>query len=1082
MNEASKPTNRKQVTPTIGVVARVSRVTLDRVYGWVYDRLDLSKRLRCELRINGSHVIAFTANRPRPYLKTTGVGDGEYGFCVHINSGTKLKSGDAITIHHRGQGSPLTTRVLTADDLRADDLKARDTNAGGPEAGDRKADDPKAGSADAAPAEAEKPAATPTSRRKPQKAAASPSEATQPVPVEVKAEPEDTERAEVSARTRTAGSVPAKAETSASTAAPPPVAAEAPKPQVEPPTVKAKASPIHGLVESVLSRTLFLSNSGRAKDALAHLGASDVVNLAPALVASMQAYLRECLLDVAPPRSAGEPTAIAALYDEFASKGLPASIVIHQAYAALASGDTKAAEQLCTKLSGSGYTGVALSALSMLFDSSGERTVPIGLTWFLERWRRLATGTLRGVDEPLLLRRAQSSNDALPLIQGIALGALCANIPLAVRKAIATEAISIKLLTAADILERYTKDGERHKVLLVLSELPPQELRDEKSYVALVKLLMDRGLVANALTWATAGLRRFVKSFELTSVAADAARHAGQYDAAIDLYRAASKLRPDLKGLRNRIISCESAAVAADPLRSSRALEDYRKRELQSALTALSRKADDFAARLEYAQALRQSENAEEAEEVLLDLAEANPTPEVLALLQKVQARLGRDEAVAKRGLQLLEIGAGNNAVRITTAKAFRACGDLENARDLLKLATEKTLEIKREIVRTEFFAANFELCIGLAAECLAASPNDVDLRLLATAALLELNRVSEAAEHLEVACSNGALREFPLEVPLLQYAVQKKLGYTSAAVASINQLFRFINVRGLAIDAAKSHLPVFDRFTAATGPDAAGVRRHPTTGPLVSVIMTTYNVQQYVRTAVDSILNQSYRDIELIVVDDRSDDDTPRILRDIESTDPRVRTILKTTNDGTYVCKNTGLLAARGEFVALQDSDDWSHPDRIAASIDVLLARAELQAITTDWLRMTSDADIVIKAGGQVTHLCCISLVMRRSVLAGVGYFDSVRVAADLEFIQRISRHFGRQAFSRIRWPLLLGRARSDSLTASEEFGMLRFGFTEPRRLYHEAAEKFQASADDMFYAFPMKARPFSAPSVLLP
>ncbi|MFM9857218.1 glycosyltransferase [Pseudoxanthobacter sp. M-2] len=1053
MNEGSRPENQKQVTLSSGVVARVSRITLDRIYGWVYDRSDLTKRLKCELRINGAFCGSFTADRPRDFLKAAGVGDGEYGFSVKANSGTKLKSGDAITIHYRGQASPLTTRLLTADDL-------------------------KAGGVDAAPSEAKKPAAPPTSRRKPQEAPPPLTEAAQPTPVKRK----HTERTASTAGSRTAGSAPASNETFASPAAPLPDAADAPKQQSEQPTLKGKAPPIQGLVDSVLSRTLRLADSGRAKDALNHLGMSDVIKLAPSLAASTKAYLQECLLDIVPLRAAGEPYAIAPLYYENASEGPPDSIAIHHAYAALASGDTKAAQQLFTKFSASGYSGVGLSALSMLFDSPGERAVPLGLTWFLERWRRLATGTLQGSDEPLLLRCAQVSNDTLPLIQSVALGALCANIPLAVRKSIATEAISMEVLTAAEILQRYTNDGERHKVLLVLSELPPQELCDEKSYVALVKLLIDRGLVANALTWATAGLQRFVTSFELTSVSADAARQAGQYDAAIDLYRAASELRPDLKSLRNRIISCESAAVAADPLRSSQALEDYRKRELQLALTALSRKAGDFAARLEYAQALRQSENTEEAEEVLLDLAEANPTPEVLALLQKVQARLGRDEAVAKRGLQLLESAPNNNSVRITTAKAFRACGDLDTAREILKLAAEKTLEIKREIVRTEFFAASFEPCIALATEALAASPNDVDLRLLATAALLELDRVGEAAQHLEIACSNGALREFPLEVPLLQYAVQKRLGNTAAAVASINLLFRRISVRGLAIDAAKSHLPMFDRFIASTDPDAAGVKPLPITGPLVSVIMTTYNVQQYVRTAIESILNQSYRNIELIVIDDCSDDDTARILRDIESIDPRVRIILKTTNDGTYVCKNTGLLAARGEFVALQDSDDWSHPDRIAASIDVLLARAELQAITTDWLRMTSDGDIVIKAGGQVTHLCCISLVMRRSVVAGVGYFDSVRVAADLEFIQRISRHFGRQAFSRIRWPLLLGRARSDSLTASEEFGMLRFGFTEPRRLYHETAERFQASTDDLFYAFPMKVRPFAAPSALLP
>ncbi len=92
---------------------------------------------------------------------------------------------------------------------------------------------------------------------------------------------------------------------------------------------------------------------------------------------------------------------------------------------------------------------------------------------------------------------------------------------------------------------------------------------------------------------------------------------------------------------------------------------------------------------------------------------------------------------------------------------------------------------------------------------------------------------------------------------------------------------------------------------------------------------MTSYNVEQYFGTAVRSILQQSYSNLELIIVDDASTDSTPQLLMEIERSDPRVKVILKTTNDGTYVSKNTGLLQAQGEIIALQDSDDWSHPDR---------------------------------------------------------------------------------------------------------------------------------------------------------
>ncbi len=136
----------------------------------------------------------------------------------------------------------------------------------------------------------------------------------------------------------------------------------------------------------------------------------------------------------------------------------------------------------------------------------------------------------------------------------------------------------------------------------------------------------------------------------------------------------------------------------------------------------------------------------------------------------------------------------------------------------------------------------------------------------------------------------------------------------------------------------------------------------------------------------------------------------------------------------------------------------------------------------------MTTAGDLVIKAGGQISHLCCISLVFRRQpVLEKIGFFDSVRIAADLELIQRIGLVYGQQSVLRLRWPLLFGRARSDSLTASEEFGLSRTG------LYRAAS----ASTHDLFRGFPTprlppvspatcrspwKKRAFDAPAIILP
>jgi glycosyltransferase involved in cell wall biosynthesis len=89
----------------------------------------------------------------------------------------------------------------------------------------------------------------------------------------------------------------------------------------------------------------------------------------------------------------------------------------------------------------------------------------------------------------------------------------------------------------------------------------------------------------------------------------------------------------------------------------------------------------------------------------------------------------------------------------------------------------------------------------------------------------------------------------------------------------------------------------------------------------LVSVVLPTYNRARTLRRAINSVLNQDYRNIELIVVDDGSQDETRDILNSID--DQRLRIIHHDRNRGLGAARNTGLFASTGEFIAFQDSDD---------------------------------------------------------------------------------------------------------------------------------------------------------------
>ncbi len=95
---------------------------------------------------------------------------------------------------------------------------------------------------------------------------------------------------------------------------------------------------------------------------------------------------------------------------------------------------------------------------------------------------------------------------------------------------------------------------------------------------------------------------------------------------------------------------------------------------------------------------------------------------------------------------------------------------------------------------------------------------------------------------------------------------------------------------------------------------------------PLVSVIIPSYNHAQYISNAIESVLNQTYRDIELIVIDDGSRDESHSIIRTYAD-EPRVTMILNAENRGQSYVLNRALEIARGKFVSFLPSDDWYLP-----------------------------------------------------------------------------------------------------------------------------------------------------------
>lgn len=106
--------------------------------------------------------------------------------------------------------------------------------------------------------------------------------------------------------------------------------------------------------------------------------------------------------------------------------------------------------------------------------------------------------------------------------------------------------------------------------------------------------------------------------------------------------------------------------------------------------------------------------------------------------------------------------------------------------------------------------------------------------------------------------------------------------------------------------------------------------------GPIVSVVIATFNSARYVEAAVSSVLRQSLQSIELIVVDDCSSDDTVAVVKKHHARDSRVRLVQLERNAGPATARNRGIELARGEWLAILDSDDLFAPDRLRILVDV--------------------------------------------------------------------------------------------------------------------------------------------------
>lgn len=152
---------------------------------------------------------------------------------------------------------------------------------------------------------------------------------------------------------------------------------------------------------------------------------------------------------------------------------------------------------------------------------------------------------------------------------------------------------------------------------------------------------------------------------------------------------------------------------------------------------------------------------------------------------------------------------------------------------------------------------------------------------------------------------------------------------------------------------------------------------------PLVSVIAPVYKVERFLEKCVISILEQDYKNIEVILVDDGSPDDSGKIADSFAKKDSRVRVIHK-KNEGVATARNVGMDAASGEFILFVDSDDWISKDHVSHLMTIQAQNDSDMCMTTEFFTQKSDCQSSVEIIRTISNDQAAALLLSPKVVVG--------------------------------------------------------------------------------------------------
>ncbi|MCP4449428.1 MAG: glycosyltransferase family 2 protein [Myxococcales bacterium] len=219
--------------------------------------------------------------------------------------------------------------------------------------------------------------------------------------------------------------------------------------------------------------------------------------------------------------------------------------------------------------------------------------------------------------------------------------------------------------------------------------------------------------------------------------------------------------------------------------------------------------------------------------------------------------------------------------------------------------------------------------------------------------------------------------------------------------------------------------------------------------GPLVSILVSTFNAEETIGYVMRSLLGQSYQNIEILVCDDASTDETTTVIREQFGDHPRVSLYRSEDNQGTYNIRNALIARARGELITVHDADDVCMPRRIELQAKQLRVPTKKASIA-NLLRVQPDGRVEFFRDRNANRMAIVSLMASRRVFAELGPYRSARFGADFEFLERLKARYGAGSIARVHSPQLLCLWAEQSATKQSGAQALSTGYRSPaRRLY---------------------------------